>query len=35
MTLERNGDSRWFVRHSDLCGTSDEWLPLIMEMLNV
>lgn len=35
MTLERTGDGMWFVKHTDLCGKTDEWLPVIEERLNV
>lgn len=34
MILERTGDSRWYVRRTELCGSADEWGPVVKERLN-
>ena len=31
MILERTGDGRWWVKHTDLSGSADEWLGDLME----
>ena len=25
MILERTGDSRWYMKYTDLCASADEW----------
>ena len=29
MILERTGDGCWYLRHTDLCGSVEDWWPLV------
>ena len=31
MILERTGDGRWWLKHTDLAGSVDEWLGVVLE----